>query len=227
MVEADGEWHTMDNKYGSTAWTAEHPVTLPLPEPKKEESPPPVKIEEQSGKINGQYKADVSYILLSDDDEEEVQYELSSSQNAHRSADVAVGQHQGQKENVIDLTLDSDEDEPAPVQPTKRKLSDTALGPTSPTEPIWKKGRHDDYQLPSLTTLQNFRQPTLTNGGRLPPPANNSGTSSHYSHYAGVSVSPPHTTNLSIRGNGSAQGSLQLPPLPGLPPRPSGHPRWP
>ncbi len=226
MVEADGEWHTIDNKYGSIAWTAKHPVTEPRPEPKKEETPPPVKIEEQSGKLNGQQKTDVSYILLSDDDDEEVQNELSSSQNARRSTNPAVPQQRGQKKNVIDLTLDSDEDEPAPAQPGKRKLSDTGLNATSPTEPIWKKGRHDDYQLPSITTLQNFRQPPLTNGGRLPqPPAINPGTPSPYSHYTGTSAPLPLASNLPIRGN--AQGSLQL-PLPVLPPpRSNGHPRWP
>jgi len=166
----------------------------------------------------------------SDDDEEEVQNELSSSQNASRSVDFASPQRQSQKKNVIDLTLDSDEDEPAPVQSGKRKLSEAGLGPTSPTEPIWKKSRHDiDYQLPSITTLQNFRQPALTNGGRLPPPpAINPGTPSHYPHYPGASAPPALANNLPIRGNGSAQGSLQLPHLPGLsPPRPNGHPRWP
>ncbi|KAF9453869.1 hypothetical protein P691DRAFT_812483 [Macrolepiota fuliginosa MF-IS2] len=245
IVEADGEWHTADNKYGTATWRVGHPVTVPAPVPKKEETPPPpIKIEPESGKPNGQQKTDVSYILLSDDDEEEVQNELSPSRSANRSMDsfpsmTPQGQSQSQsqkKANVIDLTLDSDDDEPASVQPGKRKVSEAELGPASPTEPIWKKGRHEvDYQLPSIATLHNsapdphFRQSTLTSSGRLPPPHSiNPGTPSRYPHYPGTPAPPPPYNNLPIRGGSAAPGSLQLPPLPGLPPRHNGgHPRWP
>lgn len=241
-MEADGEWHTADNKYGTATWKANHPVVTPAPEPKKEETPPPIKTEPESGKSNSQQKTDVSYILLSDDDEEEVQNELSPSQSASRSLDsipppTPQRQIQGQKKtNVIDLTLDSDDDEPAPVQPGKRKISEAELGPASPTEPIWKKGRHEvDYQLPSIATLHNpvssphFRQPSITSSGRLPPPHSiNPGTPNRYPHYPGSSAPPPLYNSLPIRGGGSAPGSLQLPPLPNLPPpRQNSHPRWP
>jgi E3 SUMO-protein ligase PIAS1 len=238
IVEADGEWHTPDNKYGTTAWKAKHPVTELAPAPKKEETPPPltvkVEVEIGLGKPNGQQKTDVSYILLSDDDEEEVQKELSPSQSADRSIN-STPQRQGQKKatNVIDLTLDSDSDEPAPAQPGKRKITETELGPASPTEPIWKKGRHEmDYQLPSITTLHNsassphYRQSAITSGGRLPPPYPiNPGSPTRYPHYPGTSA--PLHNSLPIRGNGSAPGALQLPPLPGLSqPRQGGQARW-
>ncbi|KAJ3563440.1 hypothetical protein NP233_g8938 [Leucocoprinus birnbaumii] len=235
IVEADGEWHTHDNKYGSATWKAGNPFRPPNQAPKKEESPPPIKLEPEIGigKPNGQQKTDVSYILLSDDDEEEVQKELSPSRSANHSIN-STPQRQGQKQaTVIDLTQDSDEDEPTPPQPGKRKIDDTELAPTSPTEPIWKKGRVDnnDYQLPSIATLHSatsgpvFRQAAITNGGRLPPPHTiNPGSPPRYPHYPGTS---PLYNNLPIRGNGSTPGSLQLPPLAGLPPRPSGQPRWP
>ncbi|KAF5355712.1 hypothetical protein D9756_003722 [Leucocoprinus leucothites] len=237
IVEADGEWHTTDNKYGSASWKAKNPVVAPQT-PKREESPPPVKLEPEVGsiKLNGQQKTDVSYILLSDDDEDEVQKELSPSRSANRSIN-STPQHQTQRKapNVIDLTLDSDDDEPAPVQSGKRKITETELGPTSPTEPIWKKGRHEiDYQLPSIATLHNstssphFRQPAITSGGRLPPPHTiNPGSPPRYPHYPGASA-PLYNNSLPIRGSGSTPGSIQLPPLTGLPPhRQSGQPRWP
>ncbi|EKM83924.1 hypothetical protein AGABI1DRAFT_67004 [Agaricus bisporus var. burnettii JB137-S8] len=233
IVEADGEWHTADNKFGTTAWKAQHPAVAPLPK-FKAESPPPVKIEAESSKPIAQQKTDVSYILLSDDDEE-VQKELSPS---HRSLD-SIGpptphRNSQKKDNVIDLTIDSDDEEPIPMQSSKRKVGEADLGPASPTEPIWKKGRHEvDYQLPSITTLHTsvtsppFRQLSLTNN-RLPPPQPmNSGTPNHYLHYPGTSAPPPLYNNLPIRGGSSAPGSFELPPLSGLPPRPSGPHRWP
>lgn len=237
IVEADGEWHTADNKYGTSAWKAKHPVTAPPLEPKKEETPPPIKVEAESSKPNGQQKTDVSYILLSDDDEEEVQNELSSPQSGGRSLDsippLTPQRHSQKKDNVIDLTLDSDDDEPLSIQPGKRKIGEADLGPASPTEPIWKKGRHEvDYQLPSITTLHNsapnphFRQPPITSSGRLPPPHSiNPGTPNRYPHYPGTSAPPLY--NLPMRGGSSAPGPLQLPPLSGVPPRPGGPPRWP
>lgn len=237
IVEADGEWHTADNRYGSPAWKAKNSVIIPVQMLKKEESPPPVKLEPEVGmsKLNGQQKTDVSYILLSDDDEDEVQKELSTSYSADHSMN-STPQRPGQDKapNVIDLTLDSDDDEPAPAQSGKRKMTEAALGPTSPTEPIWKKGRHEfDYQLPSITTLHNpapsphFRQSALSNGNQLPlPHPVNPGSPPRFSHYSGTSTtSTPLYNNLPIRGNGPTPGPLQLPPLP--PHRQSGQPRWP
>ncbi|KXN90079.1 E3 SUMO-protein ligase pli1 [Leucoagaricus sp. SymC.cos] len=236
VVEADGEWHTTDNKYGTSTWKAKNSVAVPAPVPKKEETPPPVKLEADNvGKPNGHQKTDVSYILLSDDDEEEVQKELSPSRNTNRSLN-STPQRQSHKKatNVIDLTLDSDDDGLAPVQPGKRKITETELGPASPTEPIWKKGRHEaEYPLPSITTLHNsasspqFRQPAITSGGRLPPPHTiNPGSPTRYSHYPGTSASPLYN-NLPIRGNGSTPSSIQLPPLSELPQsRQTGPPRW-
>lgn len=237
IVEADGEWHTADNRYGSPVWRAKNSVIIPAQMLKKEESPPPVKLEPEVGmsKLNGQQKTDVSYILLSDDDEDEVQKELSTSYSADHSMN-STPQRPGQDKapNVIDLTLDSDDDEPAPAQSGKRKMTEAALGPTSPTEPIWKKGRHEfDYQLPSITTLHNpapsphFRQSALSNGNQLPlPHPVNPGSPPRFSHYSGTSTtSTPLYNNLPIRGNGPTPGPLQLPPLP--PHRQSGQPRWP
>jgi E3 SUMO-protein ligase PIAS1 len=233
IVEADGEWHTTDNKFGTAAWKAQHPIVTPLPKVKAE-TPPPVKVEAESSKPIVQQKTDVSYILLSDDDEEEVQKELSPS---HRSLD-SIGpptphRHSQKKDNVIDLTLDSDDEEPVPLQPSKRKVGEADLGPASPTEPIWKKGRHEvDYQLPSIATLHAsvtnppFRQLSITNN-RIPPPQPiNSSAPNRYPHYPGTAAPPPLYNNLPIRGGSSAPGTFELSSLSGLPPRPSGSHHW-
>lgn len=228
IVEADGEWHTTDNIFGTTAWKAQHPVVTPLPKVKAE-TPPPVKVEMESSKPIVQQKTDVSYILLSDDDEEEVQKELSPS---HRSLDSngppTPHRNSQRRDNIIDLTLDSDDEEPVPSQSSKRKVGEADFGPASPTEPIWKKGRHEvDYQLPSIATLHAsatapFRQLSIPNN-RLPPPQPiNSSTSNRYPHYPGTAAPASLYNNLPIRGGSSTPGSFELPSLPGLPPRPSG-----
>ena len=228
IVEADGEWHTADNRYGSAAWRAKNSVIISV-QMAKRESPPSVKLEPEVSisKFNGQQKTDVSYIFLSDDDEDEVQKELFTSNRSIRSTPQRLGQRK--TPNVIDLTLDSDDDEPAPVQPGKRKMTEVAIGATSPTEPIWKKGRHEfDHQLPSIATLQNsgssphFR--VLSNGNQLPPP--HPGSPARFSYYPGTSTTPnPLYNSLPIRGNGPTSGLM---PLSGLPPhRQSGQPRWP
>ena len=231
IVEADGEWHTAVNRYGSAAWRAKNSVIISVQMPRKE-SPPSVKLEPEVSisRFNGQQKTDISYIFLSDDDEDEVQKELSTSNHSIRSTPQRLGQSKAP--NVIDLTLDSDDDEPAPVQPGKRKMTEVAIGATSPTEPIWKKGRHEfDHQLPSIASLQDsgssphFR--VVSNGNQLPPP--HPGSPARFSYYPGTSTTPNSLYNsLSIRGSGPTSGSLQLLPLSGLPPhRQNGQPRWP
>ncbi|KAL0576355.1 E3 SUMO-protein ligase pli1 [Marasmius crinis-equi] len=148
MVEADGEWHTSDNKYGSVNWKIKHPPTGA----KKVTSPPrqqasPVKAEAYephlSLKLDTEKKLSNGVhqimVLDSDDEDEEgtVRKQLSPSSGNGTSASSRAPPTQ---EEVIDLTLDSDEEEEAvpPKQTGKRKASDAAL---SPTEPIWKKGR--------------------------------------------------------------------------------------
>ncbi|KAF9270117.1 hypothetical protein L218DRAFT_1071605 [Marasmius fiardii PR-910] len=152
MVEADGEWHTNDNKYGSVKWKTKHPPTTAKKLPSLHQQPPsPVKAEMIDPQISARSDSEkrlsngVKQIMVldSDDEDEEgmVKRELSPSSGNGTSSSSRLPPAQ---EDVIDLTIDSDDEEEIvqPKQATKRKASDAAL---SPTEAIWKKGRTDDH----------------------------------------------------------------------------------
>ncbi|KAJ7492670.1 PINIT domain-containing protein [Mycena latifolia] len=160
VVEADGEWHTTDNKYGSATWKASHaPATIPkAPSPRKSlpaKSPPDSP--SKSGDPNGKRKAAEIVVLDSDDEDEgRVKRELSPSFASTSSVNRSFGSIPGetaansQGDDVIDLTLDSDDEAEPPSRPAaKRTASDAGI--VSPTEQIWKKGRLDvDRNLPAL-----------------------------------------------------------------------------
>jgi E3 SUMO-protein ligase PIAS1 len=168
MVEADGEWHTSDNKYGSAGWKAAHAPVVPKQAPLS----PRDSLPKASAHLNGtgavdpneKKKADVEiFVLDSDDSDEEgrVKRELSpsigsgSSAVVNRSMDVASLSAASQPQtNVIDLTLDSDDDDgpsPPPRTAEKRKAPDTGL--VSPTELIWKKARVDSIPPPVMRNV--------------------------------------------------------------------------
>jgi len=157
MVEADGEWHTSDNKYGSAGWKAAHPLVAPKQAPLSPRKSPPKPSMQLNGtnvaNPDGKKKENVEIFVLDSDDEDEegrVKRELSpsigsgSSAAINRSMEAAplsiVSQPQA---DVIDLTLDSDEEDVEPPPPPrtaeKRKAPENDL--PSPTEQIWKKSR--------------------------------------------------------------------------------------
>lgn len=88
IVEADGEWHTSDNKYGSAAWKRAHPPVAPKPAMKLPASP--VKTNgASSSDLNGKKKANVEIVVLDSDDEDDegqVKRELSPSFGSGSSA---------------------------------------------------------------------------------------------------------------------------------------------
>ncbi|KAJ7630889.1 PINIT domain-containing protein [Roridomyces roridus] len=139
IVEADGEWHTSDNQYASATWKAAHPpAAKPAPSPRKSL---PVK---PSPDVNGKRKATEEIVVLDSDDEDEgrVKRELSPSFASASSSSLNQSVPRSQVGDVIDLTLDSDDEGPAPPPPpSKRTALDAGLA--SPTELIWKKGRLD------------------------------------------------------------------------------------
>ncbi|KAG5638656.1 hypothetical protein H0H81_011208 [Sphagnurus paluster] len=169
IVEADGEWHTSDNKYGSTAWKVPHPaVTAPVRKPLPTPQPTP-KLD-----INGKAKATQEIFILDSDDEDEgqVKRELSPALAGYEGA--LVPQAQTQADAVIDLTLDSDDEQPPPTkQAGKRKASDTDFSSGSPTEQLWKKSRIDPVPLRATSGTngdQGTSYPTTThNSDRIPP----------------------------------------------------------
>ncbi|KAF8632558.1 hypothetical protein AX15_001768 [Amanita polypyramis BW_CC] len=162
IVEPEGEWHTADNKYASKEWKASHAPVLEQPAPSRKE----IKSEEShdhllSGLGNEKAKSsEVEVVVLESDDEDEgrVQRELSPSQASpmNRSyASVPSSQTEtslSQQSDVIDLTVDSDEERPS-IQAGKRKAPDIDTSSASPTESIWKKGKFDHDHAPPPSVL--------------------------------------------------------------------------
>ncbi|KAJ7783730.1 PINIT domain-containing protein [Mycena maculata] len=165
VVEADGEWHTSDNKYGSATWKATHaPAPKVVTSPRKSlpvtKSPSNPLSKVMNVDPNGKRKAEIVVLDSDDEDEGRVKRELSpsfaSSSSVNRSYGSIPAETVGgnsQSEEVIDLTLDSDDDEPPPRPTAKRTASEAGIA--SPTEQIWKKGRLDadrSVAIPGLRT---------------------------------------------------------------------------
>lgn len=231
-MEADGEWHTSDNKYGSATWKATHPTTTAA-KPALSRKPssvahPPSHSKLANNDLNGKVKPNNQEIFILDSDDEDegqVKRELSpsfgSASSGHQSFDssaTSVPQSQSQADDVIDLTLDSDDEAPVISRKAeKRKATDAELSSTSPTEQIWKKSRPDpDRHIPARSSI-GTDYPTLH-----PLPSRPAAPRSplHYTTpYQGgsglASTFPPYT----IRGT----ANTTLPPLPNIPPRTNGH----
>ena len=208
IMESDSEWHTSDNKFGSAKWKAVHPPTVEASSIQKPPSPPrPSSAEEGKAKAN-----DVEIFVLDSDDEDEDQvnrqlspsYRNSPGSQALDSTLASVPSTQ-RVEDVIDLTVDSEDDgPPVPPRPQKRKASNAELAESSSTE-LWKKGRFDTQPGVSGGDLSHLELPrpiSLVNDGSTP---------SRYPPYPTLSQST--YSNYSNRGS----GSIQLPPLQPLP----------
>jgi E3 SUMO-protein ligase PIAS1 len=244
MVEADGQWHTSDNKYGSADWKAAHPLAPKLSSPSKslpplKQSPscPPVDAKDNR-QPNGKGKAPSHeiFVLDSDDDEDEgrVKRELSPSyaSSANRSFEgtlPAVSQSLSRADtSVIDLTLDeSDEDdEPLPTVYGKRRAADAELDDSSGTDQIWKKGRVD----PSSRILPTPRGPGTVTPVLHSSSVNNHQPASphHYGSFSNNTLPLPTPYSQFTARNGSSSSSLHLPPLSSnYLPRQSQNTRWP
>lgn len=143
IVEADGEWHTSDDKYASDTWKKTHksvaPLVSPTPHSKRPatatSSSPSVHIGDALTQGRSQTSGDV--VVLDSEEEDEVKRELSPSRPERSPMSGLPGTQ------VIDLTLDSDEEESTPSRSLgdKRKAESD---PISPSEDIWKKTRLGD-----------------------------------------------------------------------------------
>ncbi|TFK41216.1 PINIT domain-containing protein [Crucibulum laeve] len=220
MVEADGEWHTTDNKYGSATWKALHPVAAPAP-PTPRKPPPIVQVAKHTHgeQPNGKGKAPDHeiFVLDSDDDEDEgrVKRELSPSYASSGSHSVPQTQTQTETqvaEDVIDLTLDSEDEEPPMPQSGKRKASDAGFDAASPTEQVWKKGRAQNSNVDRAPRLlqpgnsngvDHSRQPLIGLPPVLPPPPR------YPSNFPG-NLLPPVYSNYAGGGGGTANPSTNL-----------------
>jgi len=234
VVEADGEWHTSDNKYGSASWKASHaPATIPkaASTPRKSllaKSPSHTPSRAVNGDPNGKRKATEIVVLDSDDEDEgRVKRELSPSFASSSSVNRSFGSIPGetvtnsQSDDVIDLTLDSDDETEPPAQPAgKRKASEAGIA--SPTEQIWKKGRLDlDRNMPAMranstTSTSNgveyprVQAPVALTAARTlpapvpayPPPAG----------YTGPVLPPVYNSSNNSFNRGGTTSTVQLSP---------------
>ncbi|KAF9229229.1 hypothetical protein BS17DRAFT_771202 [Gyrodon lividus] len=154
IVENDGQWHTSDNKFASPAWRAAHPTTAPhQPSPVRESSPASAD-EEADAKAHARKQVEILVLDSDDEDEGRVKRELSvsysvASNSAPKTALPPTAPTTRRKDDVIDLTADSDDESPQPQPPLpsveKRKAPS---GAPSPTEQIWKKSRPDTIPPP-------------------------------------------------------------------------------
>lgn len=216
MVEADGEWHTSDDKYASVEWKATHPPKASSPAPEHPQTPLQTQnhfLVNGMNQVNGKGKAFDPEVLVLDSDEDEdegrVKRELSPSYaSSSRTSFDTIPQTQSQSQNsrqVIDLTLDDSDDEQPPPS-GKRKASEASLSESLP-EQLWKKGRIDSSRIlptphpsvpmsaPNIRSLSNH--PTSPSSLRFP------------SSFQGNTILPPVFYNR----DGTSNASLQLPPL--------------
>ena len=249
MVEADGQWHTSDNKYGSAEWIASHRPQVKPPSPVKKQptspdlsrvclpgngnasSMPPVSISSNGG---DKVRHDPVYVLDDSDDEVEgaLAYPSSTSQSYDsRPPPQTQSQSQTQSSNVIDLTLDSDDDDAPIVQSNtygKRKATEVSLDNPF-LDQSWKKARMDPSRVlpvPRVSSAGSINgiapvlsSPSVNNHLTASPPA-------RMSSFAGNTLPPPAPYPNYSR-HGSSNPSLQLPPLNNYPSRQSQNTRWP
>jgi E3 SUMO-protein ligase PIAS1 len=243
-VEADGEWHTSDNKYGSSTWKATHPTasvsklaasrsSSSVVQASISSPPKPV-----NGLTNGKAKAKTNdneiFVLDSDDEDEgQVKRELSPSFGSGSSANQSfnassssVRQTQSQASDVIDLTLDSEEEDPPPSKQTgKRKATEADVSSTSPTEQIWKKSRVEaDRIVPS-----GLSRGSSSNANTMDYHALHQTSSRSTPHSSPLQYSVPFpgattTPNYSMYGGSPTGSSPSLPGINSILPRTNG--RW-
>ena len=161
MVEADGEWHTSDNKYASAGWRASHPQpngvkssksASPRKEPEKTALPPSA----SSKPPNAPPPQEIISLDSDSDDEGIVKRELSPTSGYTTSHSQSVGlggsrlppppppPRASASIEVIDLTLDSDQEETPPPPPAKpaQKRKERESDPTAVAPLPWKRPRY-------------------------------------------------------------------------------------
>ena len=209
MVEADGQWHTTDNKYGSREWKAVHPVTAQRivdKRPSAEDNPTRSASQShvQSNDVSGKGKVPSHEIFVLDSDDEDegrVKRELSPSyaSSANQSFEGTLPRpsqsQQSQASQVIDLTLDSDnedddDDEVVSNANGKRKADEAGVGTSPPSsDQFWKKGR---LELDPSRILPLPRVSSAThNGVGTSHPLPNNRLPSYQSSFQGNMLPPP------------------------------------
>ncbi|KAF8577886.1 hypothetical protein K439DRAFT_1654979 [Ramaria rubella] len=161
VVEADGEWHTSDNKFASAVWRTLHPLCngnklIKSVTPHKEPEKLPSRSPSSAKVLNGRVPQEVISLTDSEDDDEGiVKRELSptssyatSQSQSFESARNRPGRlppppppRSTSLNEVIDLTLDSDDDDPPPPPKLTHKRKDRELDIPTEASAAWKKQR--------------------------------------------------------------------------------------
>jgi E3 SUMO-protein ligase PIAS1 len=192
-VEADGEWHTSDDKYASDAWRQAHKRALPPPSPtphlkrQATSSSPSAYIRDGSTQGLSQKLGDVVVLDSEEEDEGEVKRELSPSLLEQSPMNGFLNSQ------VIDLTAESDEESATSRSlGTKRKAEDDSV---TSSEDIWKKSRIGDS--PNATTM------TQAVNGNVNIPTSSvlvSGSNNHGARRYAMNTTPlqhrPHSTQF-------------------------------
>ncbi|KAK7694737.1 hypothetical protein QCA50_001925 [Cerrena zonata] len=236
IVEPDGEWHTDNNKYASTAWKAAHPASSSQSSFVKKQPLSPVKVtlkQENGAKSIGPFNNAEIVILDSDDeDDNRVKRELSPStdgtgarKSGRTSAQTSLASIQPRSlaSDVIDLTLDSDDEEPQHIPPpvshhlsvpqtvvATKKRDSSELDSTSPTESIWKKSRTDGGTPSASRYVPAFSPP----GSARPLPSSSTGRYQTPYQLFSPPYSPPYPPHTVPFAGVSSNGFATLPQRP-------------
>jgi len=148
-VEADGEWHTSDDRYASDGWRKAHQPVQPLASPpshlKRQATSisPSVYIRHTSTQEMSQNRGGVVVLDSEEEDEGEVKRELSPSRPEQSPMSGLLGTQ------VIDLTAESDEESATSRSLGSKRKAEADLASSS--EDIWKKTRIGEP--PNATTV--------------------------------------------------------------------------
>lgn len=128
IVEADGQWHTADDHFGSEGWKASRLVreksgSQSTSSPSKNISSPSKQSSTSNGGAPSAARPEILILDSDDENEKRVKREISPS----LASAIAYNSSNGQAD-VIDLTLSDSDDDPLPPWsshiPEKRKLAD-------------------------------------------------------------------------------------------------------
>ena len=222
-VEPDGEWHTSDNKFGSEAWIESHrPVKTEDTEPTQLTSSTTQTRLSVSVPVKSEFSSTVQslgevVVLDSDsenEDETRVKKELSPATSpsipTHASRNGArSGPTKGISSAVIDLTLDSEDEDAPPARPaaalaSKRKVSEST---DHAEEVTYKKSRVNDLlitagetgNIASVYSDGQSSAPSVSENPRhspfprlsLPSRASSSSTNGYHHNSPPTATSPP------------------------------------
>lgn len=198
-------------------------VSIP-PTPVKKRSPTPVKPLTNGDAPPKSGPSNAEIVILDSDDEEEGQVKRELSPSAYRSlntSSVSIGslppRSQTVESDVIDLTLDSDDEDTVVSVPNPKKRKSDDRDVVSPSEQIWKKSRVDLSPTAVLASPSPVTPVPYTNGTTYSPPSRD----------PALTLPPPSpsrysTSNYAARPASSSYSSPYIPPGSApLPARPS------